>query len=83
MTIRCFLVVGCAKSAPALNSEQANKIAVSQIKIASFAQPRKHSVATRPFSTLKYNTIIFSEDVSNVEKYLTKGHIYIFSCMLE
>ena len=33
-----------------LNSEQANEIVVHQIKITSLAQPRKHSVVTRPFS---------------------------------
>ena len=39
-----------------LNSEQANKIVVHQIKVAFLAQPRKHSILTRPFSTRKHNT---------------------------
>ena len=42
-----------------LDSEQANEIALHQIKIASMAQPRKHSIVTRPFSTLRYNIHLF------------------------
>ena len=48
-----------------LDSEQANEIALHQIKIASLAQPRKHSIVARPYSS--WEGVIWGQDYCNWE----------------
>ena len=77
VTIERFLVRLCQVCT--LNSEQANKIAVHQIKIASFAQPKKHSVVTSSFSTLKYNTHLFRcKECREISDQRTHLHLQLY-----
>ena len=70
LTAFLFLILPSLQS----HSEQANEIAVHQIKIVSLAHPRKHSIVTRPF---QHSNITFIFSVRNAQKYLTKQHMHL------